>query len=88
MLALAACCTTQNNLQAQESHKKFTLTNGRVWWMDATVCDQTKKYPVAYDHQNGWAVGVSTVGKPIVWISTTSSLTAYSVQPEIDKKYK
>ncbi len=55
MLALAACCNTQNNLQAQESHKKFTLTNGRVWWMDATVCDQTKKYPMAYDHQDGWA---------------------------------
>jgi hypothetical protein len=40
------------------------------------------------DGQNGWAVGVSNVGKPIVWISTSTSTTAYSVQPEIDKKYK
>jgi len=38
--------------------------------------------------QNGWAVGISSVGKPIVWISTSTSSTAYSVQPEIDKLYK
>ncbi len=38
--------------------------------------------------QNGWAVGISSVGKPIVWISTSSNATAYSVQPEIDKLYK
>jgi len=38
--------------------------------------------------QNGWAVGISSVGKPIVWISTTGNTTAYSVQPEIDKLYK
>ena len=55
LVALAACCNSYDTLQAQESHKKFTLTNGRLWWMDATSCDLSRKYTVAFDHQNSWA---------------------------------
>ena len=55
MLALVACCHTHVTLQAQESHQKFTLTDGRLWWMDASVCDESRKYTVAFDENNRWA---------------------------------
>ena len=55
MLALAACCNNITPLQAQESHKKFTLTDGRLWWMDANSCDLDRIYTVAFDSTNSWA---------------------------------
>ncbi len=56
--------------------------------LNSNIGGTAPKLKYKKDGQNGWAVGVSTVGKPIVWISTNGNLTAYSVQPEIDKKYK
>jgi type IV pilus assembly protein PilA len=56
--------------------------------LNSNIGGTAPKLKYKKDGQNGWAVGVSEVGKPIVWISTSSAVTAYSVQPEIDKKYK
>ena len=38
--------------------------------------------------QNGWAVGVNSNGKPIVWISTANNQTAYELQPETCDEYR
>jgi type IV pilus assembly protein PilA len=56
--------------------------------LNSNIGGTAPKLKFKKDGQNGWAVGVSSVGKPIVWISTSGNQTAYSVQPEIDKKYK
>ena len=56
--------------------------------LNSNIGGTAPKLKYKKDGQNGWAVGVSSVGKPIVWISTSSNVTAYSVQPEIHKKYK
>ena len=37
---------------------------------------------------NGWSVGVNDAGKPVVWIASGSSNTAWMVQPEICPSYK
>ena len=36
----------------------------------------------------GWSVGVNDAGKPVVWIASGSSNTAWMVQPEICPSYK
>jgi type IV pilus assembly protein PilA len=58
--------------------------------LNSNIGGSAPKLKYRKDSQSGWAVGVSTVGKPIVWIATNNNanLTAFSVQPEIDKKYK
>ncbi len=56
--------------------------------LNSNIGGSAPKLKYKKDGQSGWAVGVSTVGKPIVWISAGTNTTAYSVQPEIDKKYK
>jgi len=38
--------------------------------------------------QTGWAVGVNSNGKPIVWISTANNQTAYELQPETCDEYR
>lgn len=35
-----------------------------------------------------WTVGVTDVGKPIVWLGATSGATQYQIQPSISQYYK
>ena len=55
LLAIAAFCGSIDTVKAQESHKKYTLTNGRLYWMDAEDCDLDYLYPVAFDKSKRWA---------------------------------
>ncbi len=82
--SVIASATTGNPFTAQNGITCPTFLEE----LNSNIGGTAPKLKYKKDGQNGWAVGVSSVGKPIVWISTNSSLTAYSVQPEIDKKYK